>query len=373
VAVWYGIIPFAGALFSRYRWEKFRKRFNELRLAPLLDYRQYREMGNKQEARFTGEFESLTDGRTLWVKGSDLTMPVSLEKTQCWLLPAHEGEGVPEAPEPVHWNRISTLTEGAKVFIGGQTEIQDNRLNFVSLKEKPLVVIFYNCPDSVLTEGLIRAARTRNEYWNNLTSISLVIGALALVYIAASFLNRPAFHMTVIAALVAIFVPILPMFPPGLLLTVMYRRMTWHARRYRALRDLAKLPAVGLPRGGDSCILSTGEKYGYIKLDVPAAETNNGTIPVLIPEAINDVKVKQWYFFGVIKDDAGADLPLPKRSKDPFASFGLLPANPIQLARHYSIKAYSLETFAWLILFLGICINVVFIFLILSLLGIISF
>jgi len=374
VAIWYGIIPIAGAFFSRYKWEKFRRRFSSLRLSPLLNYRKYREMGNDGSGsfRFTGEIESITDGQTLWVRGSDLTMPVSLEKTQCWLLPAQEGEGVPETPEQIQWNQISTLTEGAKVYIGGQIKNQDNRLSFVSVKEKPLMVIFYNCSDAVLTDGIIRASRTRGEYWNSFTSISLVIGALALVYIAASFLNRPAFRMTTITALVAMFVPILPMFPPGLLLTVMYRRLTWHARRYRAFRDLARLPAEGLPPDGDSCILSTGEKYGFIKLDTPP---ETGTeIPHLIPESSSDWKKPQWYLFGVIKDalsEAGS--PLPARSIDPFASFGLLPANPKQLARFYSIKGYSLEALAWLILLFGICVNIVFIFLILSLLGIISF
>jgi hypothetical protein len=384
VAVLYGVIPISGAFFSRYRWERFRKRFNSLRLVPLLNYRQYREMGNAPSGegkggvfRFTGEIESITDGQTLWVRGSDLTMPVSLEKTQCWLLPAHEGEGANEAPEKIHWNRISTFTEGAKVFIGGQIKEQDNRLNFVSVKEKPLMVIFYNCPDTVLTDEIIRAARTRGEYWNSLTSASLVLGALALVYIAASFLNRPAFHITVIIALVAMFTPIYPMFPPGILLTVVYRRMTWHARRLRAFRDLARLPLGYLGADKETCTLTTGEKYGYVKLDSLSSEGEGGTFPFLIPEAvIKEEKKSPWYLFGVFEESADSSLPVKssiKPSIDPFVSFGLLPENPAQLARFYSIKAYSLEALAWLVLLSGIAINIVFIFLILFLLGIVSF
>ena len=312
--------------------------------------------------RFTGEIESITDGHTLWVRGEDLSLPVSLEKTKCWLLPPQEGEGVPEAPEQVRWNRVSTLSEGAKVFIGGQIKTRNNRLSFVSTKEKPLMVIFYNCPDSDLTDGIIRAARTRNEYWNNITPISLAIGALALVYFAASFLNRPAFRLTVITSLIAIFVPILPIFPPGLLFTVMYRRMTWYARRLRAYWDLALLPTRYLQPGKKRVILNTGEEYGFVKINCPRQATE-GEVNFLLP-VNNEEKKHDWYFFGCFDENSS----LPKKSRDPFVSFGLLPANPALLARRYAIKAYVMEIFAWLILFLGIFINVIFIFVILFLL-----
>ena len=208
-----------------------------------MDYRQYRKLKSEGGIfRFCGGIESITDGHTLWVRGDDLTIPVSLEKTKCFLLPKYEGEGIPEPPEQIRWNRVSTLTEGVKVYISGQIKMQNNRLNFTTTKETPLIVIFYSCPEAELTSQIIRAARTHNEYWNSLTPVSLFIGALSLVYIAASLLNRPAFRMNVISALVAVFIPILPIIPPGLLLTTIYRRMTWHARKYKANWDLANLP-----------------------------------------------------------------------------------------------------------------------------------
>jgi hypothetical protein len=335
---------------------------------PLLDYRQYRQMGNEGGVfRFTGEIESITDGHTLWVKGDDLTIPVSLEKTKCFLLPAHKGDGVPEAPEQIHWNRISTFNEGVKVFIGGQVKTRDDRLSFLSIKEKPLMVVFYNCPESKLTGEIIRAARNRNEYWNGITPVSIVIGAMALVFIAAAFLNRPAFRMTVITALVAIFVPILPMLPPGFLLTVLYRRMTWHARKFRAYLDLARLPLRYLQQGSENSVLSTGEKYGYIKYDSLPPEAGNEGFPFLVPD-IKEDKKPQWHFFGVL--DSSGQL---SASKDPFVSFGILPSSPRILSRRYAIKAYTLEALAWLILLLGVFINIVFIYLILFLLRGISF
>jgi hypothetical protein len=357
-------VPVGGAIVSRNNWARFRKRFNELSLHPLLDYRQYRHTENIESVfRFTGEIESITDGNTLWVKGEDLTIPVSLKKTKCWLLPIYEGEGIPESPEPIRWNRVSTLSEGAKVFIGGALKMQDNRLNFISTKERPLMVIFYNCPDEALTGAITRASRTRNEYWNTITPVSLVIGALALIYVAASFLNRPAFRLTIITSLVAIFVPILPMLPPGILLTLLYRRMTWHARKLRAFWDLARLPLRYLQNGAESATLSTGEKYGFVKLN-PLSGGEHGQIPQLIPE--NPVKPEkdELYFFGVLDENNS----LPVKSKDPFVSFGILPANPAELAKRYAVKSYTTEVIAWFFLLLGIGINIVFIYTILFLL-----
>jgi len=367
VAFFYGVIPIAGGFFSRYRWRRFRNRFDFLRLSPLLDYSQYRQLKIEGGVfRFTGEIESITD-ETLWVRGKNLTMPVSLEKTKCFILPINEGEGVPEPPGQIRWNRVSTITEGAKVFIGGQIKNENDRLNFCSTKENPLMVIFYDCPDTELTSAIIRSSRTRNEYWNSVTPISIVIGALALIYIAASFLNRPAFRLTVISSLIAVFVPIIPLFPPGILFTGLYRRLTWDARKLRAYWDIARLPLRHLHPGQESGTLCTGEKYGYVKVDsLPPAQE---AIPLLLPDVFSEGKKPQWFFFGIINKNS----PLPQRPKDPFVSFGILPADPSLLARRYAIRSYVLEALAWLVLVTGIVINVVFIFLILLLLGGISF
>ena len=255
VIVFYGFLPVAGALFNRHKWKQFRKRFCELFNAPLLDYRQYRRHLENSESgitsavyRLTGEIESITDGRTLWVRGGDLTIPVSLEKTNCFLLPTSESKNVtdskPEAPQKIKWNHLSTVVEGTKVFIGGQVELKDNRLNFYHTKQEPLTVILYNCPDSKLKSGIIHSARTGGRYWNNFTPIPLVIGAFILVLIAALFLGRPAYHLTIITSLIAIFVPVLPVMPPGFLFTFIYRRLVWNASKLRIDSELISLGII---------------------------------------------------------------------------------------------------------------------------------
>jgi len=243
--------------------------------------------------RFSGNIESITDGHTLWVRGEDLTLPVSLEKTKCYLLPKHEGEGEPDAPSQMSWNRISTLSEGVKVFVAGVIKDRNKRQSFCSTKENPLTVIFYSCLDEELTEDIIRAARTKGEYWNSLTPISIVTGALGLIFIAATYLGRPAYHLAVISALVAVFIPVYPVLPPGFLLTLIYRRVSQNARNMRISCD--------------------------------------------------------------------------------FALFNLIEGAEKEAAKRYAIRAYSLEALAWVLMLLGIGINIVFIFLILSLFQVVSF
>lgn len=340
-------------------------------MAPLLDYRKYHQIENDGAAfRFTGEIESITDARIFWIKGEDLTIPVSLEKTKCFLLPKHDGEGMPEAPEQIKWNRASTLTEGVKVFIGGQVKAQNNRLNFISTKEMPLIVIFYNCPETELASAIIRAARIRNDYLNALTPISLFAGASALVYIAASLLNRPAFSSVVIMAVIAVFVPVFPIIPPGLLFTFMYRRLIWYSQKFKAYRDLARLPLRYLQQGKESCILDTAEKYGFVKIDsLKAAEKD---VPILIPDSFKEGKKQEWYFFGVMEQNENfPEKPSVRPSIDPFVSYGALPANLVNHPYRYAIIIYTLEIASYIILLLGIFLNIIFIITILSMLGVV--
>jgi hypothetical protein len=375
---------------SRYKWRQFRRRFDELRLRPLLDYRMYRHIdsagprGGAGEGgifRFTGGFESVTDGHTLWIQGESLTLPVSLTNAQTWLLPMQEEEGMPEVfdpgeevMEPVRWDRVSTLTEGAKVFVGGSLVFKEERWCFVSTRETPLIVIFYDCPDTALTPRIIRAGRYRNEYWNPVTPYSLAIGVLCQIYIAVSFLPRPAFRLTVISALIALSTPLLPLLPPGLLFTVVYRHLAWRARILRAYRDLCRLPLRYLSPGKNNgqgtenapqpeSKLPGGETYCCVLCDSLPAEAREGKIPFVLPAYSRGTVKAPWYVFGAPHESG-----LPARPLDPFATFGALPGNPEALARRFAVSAYTLEIIAWLALLAGIGVNIFFVQMILNLL-----
>jgi len=374
VVFWYGLVPMAGALVKRYKWHMFRKRFDELRLSPILDYGCYsREEGDSGTFRFVGNFESITDEQTLWIRSEDLTIPVPLKNTETYLLPIQKSGSIreidpdDEAPEKIQWKRISTLTEGARVFTGGLLAYRDGRWSFVSTKENPLMVIFYDGPDNSFTTQAIRAGRCRGEYWNAITPYSLAIGALCQIIIAVLFFPRPAFRLTVIVSIIALFVPLYPMIPPGLLFTVVYGRLSWKSRILRAYRDIARLPLRYFgnkiaPDSRQDSVLPNSEPYGFTccaELPHQALER----IPLLLPE-LKRREGDLWYIFGALR--SGEELPV--QPKDYLATFGILPGEPKAVARRCEILAYILELAAWIILFAGIGLNIFFLRMILILL-----
>jgi hypothetical protein len=398
VVFWYALVPVAGAFISRRRWRIFRLRFDDLRLRPLLDYAACMTAGDGRAAvpgepgnqgppsagddrggvfRFTGGFESVTDDHILWIRSSDLTIPVDLRGAQTYVLPSPEHENSSafdpgkEAPEEIRWKRFSTLTEGVKVFVGGPLVFKEGRPIFVSAAGAPLLVIFYDGPDRRLTLQVIRAGRHRNEYFNPLTFYSFILGAFSLIVMAVSFFPRPGFRLTMITSFVALFTPLLPFIPPGLLFTMLYRRLWWRARIFRAYRDLARLPLRYFPPGkGDAPLpsggsLPDGTPYLVRHRDTLPPECYREGFPFILPEEVRQKK-EGWYLFGCPSGTGAA--PLPGEPPDPFAVWGAVPGSPEKLAEGFTLRAYVMEIIAWLILLSGIGVNILFIGVILSLL-----
>ena len=283
-----------------------------MRLSPVLDYSSYwsaaKEVQEPLSFRFTGNLESVTDGETLWMHGEDLTIPVSLKNTVTYLLPAYKDESAynnpnidEEVPAKIRWGKVSTLTEGARVFVGGSLVNQEDRRQFVSTKKNPLIVIFYDGPDSSFETHVIQSCREQWEYWNVITPYSLIIGALCLILVAFTFLHRPVFRPTVIVSFVSLFIPLYPIIPPGLLFTVLCRRFAWKSRMFKAYSDLASM---------------LGQKSLPSQTRLPSR-----------PE-----------------DAAEPDTQEP----------------PQKIAQRFLIKAYTFEVLTWLLLLAGIVLNIAF-------------
>jgi hypothetical protein len=372
---WYALIPVAGAFMNRHRWRVFRQCFNGLRLKPFLDYTAYR-WGKGGLYRFIGGFESITDGHTLWIRNDELTIPVSLAGAHTYVLPMQETDepsGIfdpgKETPARINWDQVATLAEGAKIFVGGPLLSRENRLTFVSDKDNPLLVIFYDGPDRSLTARTIRAGRGGNEYWNFITPYALILGAFSQILIALNFLHRPSYRLTVLVAFITVFVPLFPMIPPGFGLTLLYKRLWWQARVFRAYRDLVRLPLKYLPLGR----LPDGERYkaeycknlsGQVK-----AAVENQTLPLIIPEQAGN-KRHGWYIFGAVPEGEGGGLRgIPGEPRDVFATYGVIPGNPEKLARNFTFRAYTLEIISWILLLAGISLNAFFIGMIIVLLN----
>jgi hypothetical protein len=402
VLLWCGLVPVAGAFWQRRSWRVFRRRFEGLCLRPLLDYAACQSAPPEGSIyRFIGGFESLTgpssrgfvrsfaqgfakdsaqgfahdkardpsQGQTLWIRSDTLTISVPLKGAHTYMLPTPEGGGVlgtfdpgEESPQRIQLDRISAFTEGAKVFVGGLLVLQDDRWTFVSTRDHPLLVIFYDGPDNTLASRVIRAGRHRNEYWNRFTPYGFVLNAFSQILIAAAFLSRPAFRLTVLVAFFALFAPLLPLLPPGVLLTALYRRLWWRARIFRAYRDLARQPLKYFPPGRlDQGRLPGGERYGAARRGDPGEG-----FPLIIPEQ-RPRKGEGWYVFGALSEDAPQDSS-PAPPGDPFAAFGALPGEPETLAKRYTLGAYTLEIAGGLFVVTGIALNLLFISMILYLL-----
>jgi hypothetical protein len=394
-AFWYGLIPVIGAFSGRRAWRRFRRRFDELRLRPFLDYAAYRR-GKGGEYRFIGGFESVTDGHTLWIRDAELTIPVALTGAQTYVLPMplDPGAGHPglsldgtsasgksagkraihenfdpgkETPQRIKWGQLTSLTEGAKVFVGGSLIFMNDRLGFASTRENPLMVIFYDGPDRSLAIQAIRAGRQGNEYWNSLTPYALALGAFSQLIMILFYIQRPVFHLTVIAAFAVMFIPLFPLIPPGLIFTVFYRRLWWRGRVYRAYRDMVRLPLRYFSGPELRGVLPGGEEYAGLSYQTLPEELRvkieNREIPLLIPEK-EAGKNARWYVFGVpgraeTGDTAdGGEEALPASPRDVFAPYVAVPGNPEKLAPLFNRKAYILEIVSWTLLLTGIALNV---------------
>jgi hypothetical protein len=238
----------------------------------------------------------------------------------------------------------------------------------MSVPENPLLVIFYENSTRSLTVRAIRAGRHRNEFFNFLTPYALILGAFAQIIIALSFLSRPAFRLTMVSSFIALFTPLFPWMPPGILFTIIYRRLWWRARIFRAYRDLARLPLRFIPRGKNEGKLPDGEIYTVKEyLTLPGTFYKN-RIPFIIPAGEKQLKDK-WYIFGTKSfcEKAGEEA-FPGEPLDPFAVYGALPGEPETLARRYNRRAYALEIASWFLLLAGIGLNVFFAIFILTLL-----
>ncbi|MDR3161543.1 MAG: hypothetical protein LBU28_08025 [Spirochaetaceae bacterium] len=356
-----------GALINRRSWHRFRQRFNDLRLKPFLDYAAYQTLGEEGGLfRFIGGFES-TDGHTLWIRSDKLTVPVAIARAQTYILPILKGSdpseflGDDEVLEQIRWNRVSALTEGSRVFIGGRLRPLKNRMTFVSSREDPLMVIFYDCPERFLPGYVVRSAQYQNEYWNHLTPYGLILGAFSLLILALSFLPRPAYRLTIIPILIALFTPVYPMLPPGMLFTMLARRLWRQVRIFLSYRNLLRLPLVYFSPGEETARLPNGEAYGFIRRD--ALSGAPASFPPLIPVSLSREaarKGESWHLFGSL-DPSPEGPAVPRQPRDPFAPQGAIPGNPNALARKFTIQAYLLEISAWLVFLTGLGLNILFI------------
>ncbi|HPQ01533.1 MAG TPA: hypothetical protein PLK03_11825 [Termitinemataceae bacterium] len=367
--LWYGVIPLMGAFLTRRSWRHFRSRFNELRCTRPLTYADVTLESQKISAMprdftFLGEVEALSEEDLLWVKNEELTIPVSVKRVSIYVLPQEAplayGGSSQEVPRKIAWSDVRSISEGTRIFVGGALVYKDGRVLFSSLPHKPLIVILYEGDERHLIYKTIQAGRHHNEYYNKFTPFLLALGAFSQLLMAFLYMGRPGYRGMVYLNLLALIGPVYPFIPPGLLFTLLYRRLWKRARQYRAFRDLARLPLFHLDKEGRGVTLYTGERYEIMSTNVAPLGLKKDPRCLWLEDPF--VKNKnQWYVCGVcppLQEKASLPAPsLPGPSQDPLIPYMVLEANPFDLIQTYKNRAFMLEMGALAFLAGGVLLN----------------
>jgi hypothetical protein len=242
--LFYVIIPAVGVFQTRHRWRVFRARLLESVSYPVLDRTVSGEFVQPRRVWFLGRLESVQENDTVWLERDGVSVALDLSGTPIVLVPSRAsigGDLPDETPQTTTWHEITAMVEGTTFFVAGDV-VSDSAIRFVPRGEQqPYVLVFDGSPTTLVARALW-TGRQRNEYWNHLTPGSLVGGFLALLLIAISTVSIDRI-LSVTATVLAV-VPILPLFPPGVVGFYFYRRIWRRARRDRARRDVIGLPEI---------------------------------------------------------------------------------------------------------------------------------
>jgi hypothetical protein len=252
--LFYGVLPVAGAFAARAVWRAFRRRFlASLGYAPLSLGDGLRiPDGEVRVRRHSGSAEVLQGEDRLWVRGEGATAAVLLTDARIFLLPTartsegpYDLEAADESLQPAAWNRLSGLSEGARVYAAGNLRIEGGLPVFFGTPGEPLLILIHDGRDGDLARRAVWAGRHRNEYWNPVTLVSLTAGFLSTGAALYDLLRPPSLSLPAALAAALAVSPVLPFLPPGLAFLSLYRRLWSRARRLRAHRDLLRAGLEG--------------------------------------------------------------------------------------------------------------------------------
>ncbi len=250
--LFYVAIPGIGAFAVRKQWRVFRQRVLTRAVLPVLSYRDVREhevSGTLEIGayRFFGALEAIEDDSIIWLRSGSLSVAVEMGDVRVYMLPTEDfGVTVDEAggqlpdrtPSVLRWQRMTSLTEGSKIYVAGTVVRKAGRAVFLAARSDPLLVVMYDGPDETVVRRAIWCGRQRNEYWNQLTPLSLAGGILTLTVLAYLAIRPPLDFFSAVFASVGALLPVLPLAPPGVALFFVYRHLWKEGRYLRARRDL---------------------------------------------------------------------------------------------------------------------------------------
>jgi hypothetical protein len=374
--LFYIFIPGIGAVLARRRWRRFRTRIFESADCPSIRYGDL-EHDSKEGFigyyRFIGSLEAIQGSNVAWIRDGNISVSAELDGVTVHVLPTADQEDsqprfeqnaalLPdETPQRLPWNTISTLPEGTRLILCGALYSERGHTVFRTEKKTPLTVVLFDGTERSIFRRSIWSGRQQNEYWNQLTWISLLTGAISL-FVLAYYLSRvPVLRTSAILALVAGVGPILPFFPPGIALFFLYRNLWRMGRVRRAERDLLLISTY---RFDDSCktrrsctmTLADGELYGYTSvagIEEAFAIAPKGRIRSTSITSTHDSDV-YWVFGRPIDDPNRVELSM---SDDPMAENVIISGNPWETSRICSRSARLFEFLATVSFAAGLAMN----------------
>ena len=266
--LFYLVIPSLGAFASRSRWRRFRAAVIEALAAPTAT-----EIPRAPVlARLVGTLEATEGDDTFWIRSGSIAAAVTADVVPIHLVPSGIAVGTPPRlgrPEAVYWAELAAMTEGTPFMVYGRFVPEAAGLRLDPAATVPLMLAFEERVEEIGVR-CVWAGRQANEFWNGLTPSSFVVGFLALLLLAlrAPALSRGAALLAITTALV----PILPLFPPGVIGLYVFRRLWARGRRCRAIRDVLNVPAatnaVCVRRGWDQAFVPTVDRDDATAVDL---------------------------------------------------------------------------------------------------------
>ncbi|MDC7234517.1 MAG: hypothetical protein PQJ58_14890 [Spirochaetales bacterium] len=251
--LFYLIIPIGGAFYVRKNWRVFRTNLRRSLDLPMAVPGFTEKQGSLGLHRFLGELEAIEGDDLLWIKGSQGTITAEMKNARVYNMTdtgvqtrvySHLYPYTLPGKSLVHmsWNDIFSLTEGTRLFLFGDLNVQNRKYCLKSSRELPLTVIIYNEDPFTLIPRAAWCGRHSNEFWNFLTPWSVLTGTLLLLIHSVWFLQYSSNYSVIFISLFLSLIPLILFLPPGVFLFNLYKYFWDRGRRFRAERDLIRLP-----------------------------------------------------------------------------------------------------------------------------------
>lgn len=198
--------------------------------------------------RFLGTLEAIEGDEIIWLQGEDFRISVSMRGEEVYILTGHplaqNNEPGQVLPQRMAWDQMQNLAEGTQFFVFGGLVQHGGRHIFASSPSQDLLVVVYDGDPEHFVSWAVWSGRQQNEFWNFLTPVALLIGSISYLLLTLYMAEYPIQRFWLAVGLVGALIPVLPLFPPGIGLYLLYRSKWRQGRKCRADRDVLALPLI---------------------------------------------------------------------------------------------------------------------------------